>query len=150
MAFSTLPFRRLHPDARLPVRRFAADAGLDLFTIGTHIIPRLGVLTVPTGLAVAIPEGFYGQIEGRSGLASRGVQPLGGCIDSGFTGEIGIILHNTTDKPVTVGADGKAVAQLVVHRVELPTAKWADELPTTDRGAGGFGSTDGHLSGDAA
>ena len=139
----SLQIKRLHPDAVLPVRAHSTDAGLDLHAAEDVGIPVLGRNLVPTGIAVQIPKGYVGYITPRSGLAhGSGITVLNspGTIDAGFTGEIKIILINHGQAPYLV-QPGERIAQLVIHKVELPWVQEVNDLPTSERGANGFGST---------
>lgn len=139
-----LPVRRLHPDAVVPARAHPGDAGLDLVAIAPYDLPPGGRAAVATGLAVAIPEGCAGLVVPRSGLARRHgvtVANAPGLIDSGYRGELLVLLVNHGDDPHTV-APGDRVAQLVLVPVAALTPTVVDELPDSDgRGEGGFGST---------
>ena len=139
-----LSVKRLRADARLPERAYARDAGLDLATCErVELAPGERAL-VPTGLAVAIPNGYAGFVQPRSGLAARdGIAVVNspGLIDSGYRGEIKVVLLNT-DRERTFSAEpGERVAQLVVLPVPAVEVVEADELPETERGARGFGSS---------
>src|SRR6476659_9415735 len=138
---TTLNFKRLDSRAVLPTRGSTAAAGLDLYSIDEiHIEPHQRVLA-RTGLAVAIPEGFYGRVAPRSGLAVKnGLDVLAGVIDSDYRGELCCALLNTGDEPIAL-AKGSRLCQLIVEQIATPTAAWSDELSETARGAGGFGST---------
>ncbi len=139
-----LPVQRLHPDAVLPVRAHAWDAGLDLVAVDTvHLEPGArGV--VATGLAVAIPPGWAGLVVPRSGLARRhGITLTNspGLIDAGYRGEVQILVINHDRAPQTISA-GERVAQLVIVPVAVAEPVEVDELPDSDgRAGGGFGST---------
>ena len=136
-----LRFKQLHADALLPARGSAHAAGLDLQSLApVRLSPKQRIL-VRTGLAVAIPEGYYGRIAPRSGLATkRGIDVLAGVIDADYRGEIQCLLYNTGDEIVELPAQTK-ICQLIIERIVTPTAVWADDLPGTVRGDGGFGST---------
>ena len=151
----TLRVQRLSATARLPVRGSRDAAGYDLaacledeggasrgsFTDnGTiTILPGARAL-VPTGLALTVPEGTYGRIGPRSGLALRhGLDTLAGIIDRDYTDEIGVILVNLGQEPFII-VHGMRIAQLVVERIETPDIVEVDRLDKTSRG-GGFGST---------
>ena len=139
--FDRLHFKRLHPEARLPTRGSAGAAGLDLYAVERVTIEPGGRAAVRTGLAVAIPRGFYGRVAPRSGLAVRhGLDVLAGVIDSDYRGEIRCALVNLGREPFEV-EPGARVAQLVVEAVASPEPAWAEELEETARGAAGFGST---------
>ena len=139
-----LPIKRLDPDLPLPAYAHEGDAGLDLLAAeGCELAP--GERTaIPTGLAVAIPEGHAGFVHARSGRALReglGVANGPGLIDSGYRGEIKVIVVNLDkESPIKVER-GDKIAQLVIQRVERADLLEVDELPDTTRGSGGFGST---------
>jgi dUTP pyrophosphatase len=136
-----LRFKQLDPRAVLPRRGSALAAGLDVCSIGDlKIGPRQRVMA-RTGLAVAIPPGFYGRIAPRSGLAAKnGLDVLAGVIDSDYRGEVCCLLYNTGDEVITLPA-GSKICQLIVEQIITPEATWVSELDETTRGAGGFGST---------
>lgn len=137
-----LRFKQLDPRAVLPTRGSALAAGLDLCAIeDLEIQPKQRALA-PTGLAVAIPPGFYGRVAPRSGLAvKQGLDVLAGVIDSDYRGEIRCVLYNTGDEPITLPA-GTKICQLILEQIITPEATWVNDLDLTARGAGGFGSTD--------
>ena len=136
-----LRFKQLDPRAVLPQRGSALAAGLDVCSIeDLKIGPRERVMA-RTGLAVAIPAGFYGRIAPRSGLAAKkGLDVLAGVIDSDYRGELCCLLYNTGDEPIKLPA-GSKICQLIVEQIITPDAAWATDLDETARGAGGFGST---------
>jgi len=133
--------------APLPLPRYQSpgSAGLDLFADieGEWTLAPLARRAVPTGLAVAIPEGFEGQVRPRSGMALRhGITCVNspGTIDSDFRGELQVLLVNLSGEPYTLHR-GERIAQLVVAPVSHAVLDEVDDLPTTSRGEGGFGST---------
>ena len=136
--------RRVRPEAVVPERAYPGDAGLDLVACAARELPPGGRAVVPTGIAVAIPEGFAGFVQPRSGLArTHGISIVNtpGLIDPGYRGEIEITLLNTdTERPFAV-EPGMRIAQLVV--VPIPDVELieVDELPESARGAAGFGSS---------
>jgi dUTP diphosphatase len=133
----------LHPAARLPRRAHPGDAGSDLFAVEEMIIGPGERKDVGTGIALAIPEGYAGFVQPRSGLAFRhGIMLVNspGLIDSGYRGEVRVSLYNSGSEPFDVRS-GERIAQLVIQRVEEPQFVAADELPGTVRGEGGFGSS---------
>jgi dUTP pyrophosphatase len=139
---------RLDPDLPLPSYARAGDAGLDLFAAcEAKLEPRGGRAVVPTGIVVAIPEGYAGFVQPRSGLAANhGVTCLNapGLIDSGYRGELKVVLVNTDPDTPYLVRRGDRVAQLVVQRVErvaLLEVASLDELPPSGRATGGFGHT---------
>ena len=139
--FERLLFKRLHPEARLPSRGSARAAGLDLCAVERVTLAPGGRAAVRTGLAVSIPEGFYGRVAPRSGMAVRhGIDVLAGVIDADYRGEILCALVNHGDAPFEI-EPGARIAQLVVESIATPDPSWADDLEETTRGAGGFGST---------
>ncbi len=139
----TVRFKRIHPDAVLPAYAHPSDAGMDLRSVADlTILPGRRAL-VPTGLVMILPPLTEGQVRPRSGLAlKRGVTVLNtpGTIDSGYRGEVGVILANFGDEPFAV-KKGDKIAQLVIAPVTQPVVEETDEVDETDRGAGGFGST---------
>ena len=139
----TLRFRLVHPDAALPAYAHPSDAGMDLRSVADVTIPRFGRALVPTGLVALLPPGYEAQVRPRSGLAlKKGVTVLNspGTIDSGYRGEIGVILANFGEEAFEV-RNGDKIAQLVVAPVTQAAVERTDVVDETDRGAGGFGST---------
>jgi len=139
-----LPFTRLDPEAVLPERAHPGDAGLDLRSaVDVEVAPGQRAM-VPTGLAVAIPEGYAGLVLPRSGLASRQGLTLAnapGLIDAGYRGEVICAVVNLDPAtPVRISL-GDRIAQLLVVAVPDLTPVLVEELPPTKRGEGGFGST---------
>jgi dUTP diphosphatase len=117
------------------------SAGLDIYSIEDLIIGPQQRSLARTGLAVAIPEGYYGRLAPRSGLAvQKGLDVLAGVIDADYRGEIGCLLYNTSDETLHLPAQTK-VCQLIIEKIIAPTPVWADDISETDRGSGGFGST---------
>ncbi|HEV7905633.1 MAG TPA: dUTP diphosphatase [Pyrinomonadaceae bacterium] len=140
---SELKFLRLHPAAKLPTRGSRDAAGLDLYSVEAATLEPGGRAAVRTGLAVAIPAGFYGRVAPRSGLAvNYGLDVLAGVIDSDYRGEIICAIVNHGWEACAIEA-GQRVAQLIIEAIITPEAAWADTLGETARGAGGFGSTGG-------
>jgi dUTP pyrophosphatase len=136
-----LRFKQLDSRAVLPKRGSALAAGLDVCGIeDVEIGPRQRVMA-RTGLAVAIPPGFYGRVAPRSGLAAKnGLDVLAGVIDSDYRGEIVCVLYNTSDETIKLPA-GSKICQLIIEQIITPEPTWATDLDETARGAGGFGST---------
>lgn len=140
-----IPLIRLVDDLPLPSYARAGDAGADLVAAeDVTLSPGGGRALVPTGAAVAIPDGYAGFVQPRSGLALKhGVTCLNspGLIDSGYRGELKVLLVNTDpDEPFAV-LRGERIAQLVIQRVEECSFVLVEELPESERGEGGFGST---------
>jgi dUTP pyrophosphatase len=133
----------LNPMAKLPQIQKSGDAGYDLYYCGEEIrlAPNQRIL-LDTGIVMEIPEGAYGKISPRSGLAWKcGIDVLGGVIDSGYRGEIKVILLNTGIASVMINR-GDAIAQLIIHPcINYLTPMVVTETTTTERGESGFGST---------
>jgi dUTP pyrophosphatase len=135
--------RRLDRDLPLPARAREDDAGLDLYAAQTVTIESGERVLIPTGIALAIPVGYAGLVLPRSGLALRhGLTLLNtpGLIDAGYRGEVKVLVVNHDRAAATI-ARGDRIAQLVIQRVEPAVLLEVDELPSSERGAGGFGST---------
>ena len=142
---NTLPVRLTRPGADLPTRAHPTDAGLDLYAAETvQIAPRV-VTLVPTGIAVAIPEGHVGIIAARSSLAVKKAMTLAngvGVIDADYRGEIKVPIIPLDGCHNLIQA-GQKIAQLIILPIAAPTIEVVSELPESVRGLGGFGST-GH------
>ncbi|MFC7545529.1 dUTP diphosphatase [Plantactinospora sp. GCM10030261] len=144
-----VPVRRLDPELPLPAYAHPGDAGADLVAARDVVIPPGGRALVPTGLAIALPEGYVGLVHPRSGLAVRlGVTVLNapGTVDAGYRGEIMVNLVNHDASSPAMISRGDRIAQLVVQRVERAGFHLVEELPASPRGAAGHGSTGGHGS----
>jgi dUTP pyrophosphatase len=140
-----IPVRVLHPDATIPAYAHEGDAGCDLVAVESRTIPPGGGrVMVPTGLAVAIPEGHGGFVLPRSGLAAKhGVTCINapGLIDAGYRGEVMVALVNLDPTHEYEVKKGDRIAQLVVLPVPPSRFTTVDELPPAHRGEGGFGSS---------
>ena len=139
-----LPVQRLRPDAVLPDRAYEGDAGLDLAACERVELGPGERVVVGTGLAVAIPDGHAGFVQPRSGLADRhGISIVNspGLIDSGYRGELKVILLNTDRSERFVVEPGMRIAQLVVLAVPELAPVESEQLPGTERGARGHGSS---------
>ena len=135
---------QVRPGARVPARAYAGDAGLDLAACEQLELRPGERALVPTGLAVAIPEGYAGFVQPRSGLAARdGITVVNspGLIDSGYRGEIQVVLLNTDQERTFIAEAGDRIAQLVVLPVPALSVREVDELPPSERGVRGFGSS---------
>ena len=137
---------RLDPELPAPSYTHPGDAGADLVARLDVTIPPQGRVTVPTGVAIALPDGYAAFVHPRSGLAARHgltIVNAPGTVDAGYRGEIAVTLLNTdTTEPVVLHR-GDRIAQLVVQRVERARFVEADRLPGSHRGDGGFGSSGG-------
>lgn len=132
--------KRLRPEATLPTKAYPSDAGYDLYASHNGMICGHCVGSIHTAIAVEIPPGYAMIIKGRSSLAFGGLTPFGGVIDSGYRGEVKVLLYNTFDSPFTY-AKGDRIAQALI----VPVADWAveevKELSASPRGGNGFGSS---------
>jgi dUTP pyrophosphatase len=159
----TLKVKKLSDKAILPTRSHEFDAGLDVYAAEDCFIPVGGTVKIPTHISVNIEPGYWGLICDRSGMAAKGLRTGAGVIDHGFTGHMCVVIHNLNNIQdeirittfqlwngwfkiftITHGYQVKAgdrVAQLVIQPVSLPTVEEVDELPPTDRGDKGFGSS---------
>ena len=139
-----IPIKILHPDAIVPEHAYDdGDAGVDLASVEDLVLAKGERALVATGIAIAIPAGYGGFVQPRSGLAARfGITLTNspGLIDSNYRGEIMIILQNTGEDDFAVEA-GDRIAQLVIMPVERSDFDVVDELPESGRGKGGFGSS---------
>jgi dUTP pyrophosphatase len=139
-----LPFRRLDAEAQLPSAAHPGDAGLDLRSVvDVEVLPGERTM-VPTGVSVAIPEGHAGLVLPRSGLASKLGLTLAnspGLIDAGYRGEVTCAVINLDREKSVKIARGDRIAQLVIVALPDVAPTWAEELPGSRRGKGGFGST---------
>jgi dUTP diphosphatase len=139
-----LPIQRLRSDAVIPERAYSGDAGLDLAACErVELAPGERAL-VGTGLAVAIPEGYAGYVQPRSGLAARhGLTIVNspGLVDSGYRGELRVVLLNTDSAEPFVVEPGMRIAQLVVLALPEFEIVEVEELPESERGVRGFGSS---------
>lgn len=138
-----LRVRLLTATARAPVRSSAGAVGYDLYADDCVDVPWQGYASVSTGVAVAVPAGCYGRVAPRSGLAvRRGLAVLAGVIDPDYRGDVVVVLANYSagSGPFRVSR-GDRIAQLIIERCETPGVEVVDELPPTDRGVAGFGST---------
>jgi len=142
-----LKFQVVQLDSDLPLPKPAqqGDAGVDLYASeNVTLEPGGGRALVPTGVAVAIPQGYAGFVQPRSGLALRhGVTCLNspGLIDSGYRGELKVVLVNTDPKQAFEVRRGERIAQLVVQKVAAVAFEKVEQLPDSERGQSGFGST---------
>lgn len=159
----TLYVKILRPDAKPLVKVRESDAGFDVIAVEDfEILPNERAI-LPTGVAVCIPYGYYGQIHDRSSMAAKGIVVSGGVIDSEYRGEVRVILTNTKsfvrefeeipfkntkqdvetripDKSFKINR-GNKIAQIVIHKIALPKIEIVKELPKSDRGSKGFGSS---------
>jgi dUTP pyrophosphatase len=133
----TLHIQKMDPAAKVPTRAYEHDAGLDLFSLERHTLAPGEGRIFKTGIAIEIDPGFVGLIWDRSSMGKRGIKTLGGVIDSGYRGEVGVILWNLSREPQEIQA-GDKIAQLLIQRIETIDWNEVDNLDGEDRG-GGFG-----------
>ncbi|ABU44212.1 hypothetical protein AR158_C667L [Paramecium bursaria Chlorella virus AR158] len=138
---TSLFIKKLVVDAIVPTRATEGSAGYDISSIEDVVIPASGRVAVSTGLSIRVPNGTYGRIAPRSGLAYKyGIDVLAGVIDSDFVGEIKVILYNTSELDYII-KKGDRIAQLILEQIMTPDVAIVLELEDTMRGEGGFGST---------
>ena len=136
-----IAFKKLTQTAQIPKRNKLSDAGLDLHIDEVVTIYSGQVVTCSTGIAMSIPNGYYGDIRPRSGLAVKyGINTLAGVIDSGYRGEIKVCLINHGECPITFNV-GDRIAQLLIKPVDISQPVEVKVLDDSDRGADGFGSS---------
>ncbi|KAB8070279.1 dUTPase-like protein [Aspergillus leporis] len=136
-----LLIKKLNESAQAPTRGSAFAAGYDMYSAKETVIPAKGKALVDTGIAIAVPEGTYGRIAPRSGLAAKHFIDTGaGVIDADYRGEVKVLLFNHSDVEFLVKV-GDRVAQLIIERIYTPEVMVVEELEESVRGAGGFGST---------
>lgn len=144
MAELNVSIKRLDPEVVLPSYAYEGDAGLDLRANATVDIPPHERVLIPTGIAIALPDGFAGFVQPRSGMAlKRGLSIANtpGLIDAHYRGEIKVIAVNLDPRETIHIERGERIAQLVIQEVPVVHLVEVDELDETDRGAGGFGSS---------
>ncbi len=138
---AVLKVKKLHPEALLPSRKRAGDAGIDLYSVEEVFLNPGEWKAVPTGVAVEIPEGYFGLIKDRSGLALKhAVHCLAGVVDENYRGEIKVVLINLGDKPVRLEKRSRVAQMVLVPYLKTQVVE-VEELSHTERGQQGFGST---------
>jgi len=135
-----LKIKRIHKDAKLPHYGHKGDAGLDIFSTIDCVLQKREVKAIPTGIKVAIPEGYVGLIWDKSGVSLEGVHRLAGVVDSGYRGEVKIVMANLSDEPFSI-EKGMKIAQLLIQPVIEVEVIEVEDLEATPRGENGFGST---------
>ena len=127
-------------DAKMPLRAHIGDAGYDLSSVKKIILPPGKRKLINTGIVIEIPEGYYGNIRPRSGLSCKGIDIGAGIVDSGYRGEIMVLLINNSDINFTISS-GDRIAQLIIEKsIECKFVK-GEKMTVTSRGHNGFGST---------
>jgi dUTP pyrophosphatase len=135
-----LKVKRIHEDAKLPIYQHKGDAGLDIFSSVDCVLEKGEVKPVPSGIKVAVPEGCVGLIWDKSGISLRGIHRLAGVVDSGYRGEVKVVMVNLGDEPFVI-EKGMKIAQLLIQPVNEVEVLEVEELEETLRGEEGFGST---------
>jgi len=139
-----IEIQKINPEAKMPAYAHHGDAGVDLYSVIDHVLQPGARALIPTGLKMAIPEGYEGQVRPKSGLALKhGITVLNtpGTVDAPYRGEVGVILINLDPKTPYEIKKGEKVAQMVFAKVKHAEFSEKAELTATTRGAGGFGST---------
>jgi dUTP pyrophosphatase len=137
-----MKIKLLATNAKVPVRANDCAAGYDLFSLYNYTLYPHQRLLVQTGIAMEIPDGYYGRIAPRSGLAmKKGIDIMAGVIDSDYRGELGVLLLNTDPEKVFYIECGDKIAQIVFEKYYTFDIEVSDEISKTSRGDGGFGST---------
>ena len=135
-----LKVKRIHEDAKLPLYQHKGDAGLDIFSSIDCVLEKGEVKPVSSGIKVAIPEGYVGLIWDKSGISLKGVHRLAGVVDSGYRGEVKVVMVNLGDEPFVI-EKGMKIAQILIQPINEVEVVEVEELEETSRGEEGFGST---------
>jgi len=135
-----LKVKKIHKDAKLPLYSRKGDAGLDLFSVVDCVLEAGEVKPIQTGIKVAIPHGYVGLVWDKSGISLQGVHRLAGVVDSGYRGEIQVVLVNLGKEPFVINK-GMKIAQMLIQPIEEVKVVESEELDDTSRGENGFGST---------
>ena len=134
--------KKLDINARIPTRTNPTDAGADLYSVESVSLPPLSRKLISTGISVEIPEGYYGRVAPRSGLAFKnGIDVLAGVIDSSYRGSVGVILFNSDSAQTFDVNIGDRIAQLIIEDHYNMAFQEREQLSDSNRGSGGFGSS---------
>ena len=137
----SIKYKRIHPDAKIPSYAHEGDAGMDLYSVEDYVLKPGEKIIVKTGIAIEMPEGYFGSIRDRSGLAARyAIHVLAGVIDCHYRGEIGVVIINLGKEEFSI-SKGDRIAQVLIQTVEHVNILEVNELSETSRGKDGFGST---------
>lgn len=148
---TSIKVKKFHERAKIPTRAHETDAGYDLYALEDYFIEVGATQVVKTGVGFEVPSGYFAKIFDRSSVASRGVVTSAGVCDSGYTGEYKIVMHNFSNqtgynsRTMTSGFRinaGDKIAQVVILKCETPPLEEVDSFTPSDRGEGGFGSSD--------
>jgi len=136
-----IKFQKILDEAIIPHYAHQGDAGMDVFSAEDAVIKSGEIKSIKTGVKMEMPERFVGLVWDKSGLAFKnGIKTMAGVIDSGYRGEIGIVLANLSDQDYKI-EKGQKIAQMLIQKVERMEIEETKNLNETSRGAGGFGST---------
>jgi dUTP pyrophosphatase len=136
-----IKYKKLNDDATTPIQATSGDAGNDLFSTEAVELEPLQRKIVKTGISIAIPQGLYGRVAPRSGLAVKhGIDVLAGVIDAGYRGEVGVVLINLSSDKVSL-EKGSKIAQLIIEKCHSVHWEEASDLSESERLDAGFGST---------
>lgn len=135
-----LKIKKLHEDAVIPQFAHSYDAGMDVFAVEDVMVQKGEIVKIRTGLVLEIPDGYVGLFWDKSSVGSKGIKTFGGVIDSGYRGEVMVVVKNLSDSD-HIFHKGDKVAQLLIQKVEHPIIEVVKVLSDTTRGEGGFGST---------
>jgi dUTP pyrophosphatase len=135
-----IKIKKITPEAKAPAYAHPGDAGMDLYACVHMTLAPGETKPVPTGIQMAIPEGYVGLVWDKSGISLKGVHRLAGVVDAGYRGEVRVVMVNLGTEPFEI-RPGMKIAQMLIQPVEVPTIVESDTLDDTSRGAGGFGST---------
>jgi len=135
-----LKVKKIHADARLPRYGHQGDAGLDLYAVADVTLEKGIVHPVPTGIQIVVPPGYVGLVWDKSGISLAGVHRLAGVIDSGYRGEVKVVLINLGSQAFVI-EKGMKIAQLLIQPVQQVVVRESRDLDETVRGENGFGST---------
>ncbi len=134
-------FKKISEDAKIPSFACEGDAGMDLYANEDIVVDPENIVAVPIGIKMELPKGYVAFVWDKSGLAlNSGLKTMGGVIDSGFRGEVKVIIKNLSKKDIVI-KKGQKVAQMIIQKYEVPEIEVVKELSKTERGEGGFGST---------
>tara|TARA_B110001454_G_scaffold49657_1_gene48796 strand:- start:198 stop:683 length:486 start_codon:yes stop_codon:yes gene_type:complete len=138
--------KKTHPEATVPTQATEGDAGHDLYSLEEVTLASLDRAVVKTGISLAVPMGFYGRVAPRSGLAvKKGLDVLAGVVDSGYRGDVGVVLINLSAEEIVLEKKSK-IAQLIIEKCHDVDWIETDDLSASDRGEDGYGSSDEEVS----
>ena len=135
-----LKVKKIHKDAKLPSYGHVGDAGLDLFSVVECVLKGGEARAISTGIQVAIPDGYVGLIWDKSGISLKNIHRLAGVVDSGYRGEIKVVMTNLSAEAFSI-EKGMKIAQMLIQPISKVKVVDAEELDDTSRGENGFGST---------